>query len=159
MMHRADHEQLRSAALAHDEGAAMIMVGTVCAVAASLSAIAIELSGARSSHTMVAAHLGFAALTLVGSWLLLPTLFALSYASVYYRGGQQHGLEFPGEEPQPDYADFMYFAITVAATSQTSDVMVTSRAMRHWVLAHAVLSFAFNTTLLALAINILAGLL
>ena len=73
-------------------------------------------------------------------------------------GKAAHGLEFPGDDGPPDYGDFLYFSITVAATSQTSDVSVSSRAMRRLVLAQALLAFVFNTGVLALTINILAGL-
>ena len=86
--------------------------------------------------------------------------FALAYASLYYGAdGKPHGLDFPGKEEHPDYTDFMYFAVTLAATSQTSDVAVSTRPMRRLVLLHAVLSFVFNTSVLALTINILAGLI
>ena len=69
------------------------------------------------------------------------------------------GIDFPGDETDPDYTDFLYFALTIAATSQTSDVAVTTREVRRWVTVQTLLAFAFNTALLALAINIAAGLL
>jgi uncharacterized membrane protein len=96
--------------------------------------------------------------TVAGSWLLLPVEFALAYASLFHAGHGPHGLEFPGNDAQPGYTDFRYLAVTVAATSQTSDVAVSARPMRRLVLLHAVLSFVFNTSVLALTINILAGL-
>jgi uncharacterized membrane protein len=104
-------------------------------------------------------YLLLAVSTVAGSWLLLPVEFALAYASLFHAGHGPHGLEFPGNDAQPDYMDFMYFAVTLAATSQTSDVAVSARPMRRLVLLHAVLSFAFNTGVLALTINILAGLI
>lgn len=161
LMQRADHERFRSVAAVHSEGAVMVLVGAVCAVSASLIAIFGELAVAHSAGGAGRwQHLLLALSTLVGSWLLLPTLFALSYASVYFQQGHHgSGLDFPGSEGPPDYADFMYFSITIAATSQTADVAITKRAMRRWVTAHALLSFAFNTSLLALAINIAASLL
>jgi uncharacterized membrane protein len=92
---------------------------------------------------------------------LLPVVFTLSYASHYYRPRVPDGLKFPDEDPhfQPNYADFLYFSFTLAVAAQTADVQVTSRAMRKLVLLQSVLSFAFNTAILALAINIAAGLL
>jgi len=162
-MVRADHQRLRRLALAHAEGAVGVTAAVVLAVIASVAAIVGELSMARSTGHLVP-HVLFALLTLIGSWLLLPTLFAMSYASQYYRTDEQDrlhgGLLFPGtKEVLPDYTDFMYFSLTIAATSQTSDVAVSTRAMRRWVLTQSLLAFAFNTSLLALAINIAAGLL
>jgi len=163
LMTRADHTRLRHVATVQAEGATMVTVAAVCAVMASLAAIVLELSTAKAQGTLLLPHLLFALVTLVGSWLLLPTLFAEAYASLYYAGERtgraSGGLEFPGGERAPDYGDFMYFAITIAATSQTSDVGVTTRPMRRWVLAQSLLAFAFNTALLALAINITASLL
>jgi len=105
-----------------------------------------------------------AVVTLIGSWLLLPFEFALTYASRYYvTGSTPGGLDFPGMDESaggasaPGYTDFLYFSLTIAATAQTSDVAVTTRAMRKLVIAHAVVSFAFNTMVLALAINIAAS--
>ena len=163
LMVRADHRQLRRVAVLHAEGAVAVTAAAVCAVVASLSSIVIELSSAKAEHALVLGHLGFAVLTLVGCWLLLPMLFAQTYASLYYRDAtatheRGRGLDFPGDEQHPDYMDFLYFAITVAATAQTSDVGITTREMRHWVTVQTLLAFAFNTALLALAINIAAGL-
>jgi uncharacterized membrane protein len=160
-MLRADHRHLRRVADLYAEGAVAVMSAGVCAVAASLASIVIELSSARPQAHFALGHLAFALLTLAGSWLLLPTLFAQTYASLFYRDAAPHapgsGLDFPGEDVDHDFSDFLYFAITIAATSQTSDVAVTSREMRRWVMAQSLLAFAFNTALLALAINIAAG--
>jgi len=167
LMARADHQRMRHIALLHAENAFAVMVIACCAVAASLAAITMELSQVKATGGPAAVawpHVLFAVFTIVGSWLLLPMLFALTYASRYYEDldGPGDGLSFPNavkhDEP-PDYTDFLYFSITLAATSQTSDVAITRRSMRQWVTAQAILSFAFNTMLLALAVNIAAGLL
>jgi uncharacterized membrane protein len=165
MMARADHHKLRRNALLHAEGLVMVTAVAACAVVASLAAIAMELSQAREAGTGVVAwpHVVFALFTFVGSWLLLPMLFALAYASRYYESshGTEGGLSFPGAGPEapPGYADFLYFSLTLAATSQTSDVAITRPQLRRWVAVQAVLSFGFNTMLLALAVNIAAGLI
>jgi uncharacterized membrane protein len=163
LMVRADHRHLRRVADLHAEGAVAVMTAAVCAVAASLASIVIDLSSAKPPGHLALGHLAFAVATLAGSWLLLPTLFAQTYASLYYRDAESQqpgvGLDFPGADADHDYADFLYFAITIAATSQTSDVGITSREMRRWVTVQTLLSFAFNTALLALAINIAATLL
>ncbi len=109
--------------------------------------------------------MGFTLATVTGSWLLVAVLFTLNYASLYYRdaadGEPGSGLRFPDDDPaafRPDYVDFLYFSFTIAVAVQTSDVEVTTRSMRKLVLMQSVLGFAFNTLLLALTINIAAGL-
>lgn len=166
MMFRSEHHRLRRNALLHAEGLATVTAVAACAVGASMAAIAMELSQAKATTGGATAwpHVVFAATTIVGSWLLLPTMFALAYASLYYDEPDQpgSGLSFPSTttpRETPGYADFLYFSITLAATSQTSDVAVTEAGVRRWVMMQALLSFGFNTALLALAVNIAAGLL
>jgi len=163
MMASADAGHLRRVALAHAEGAAIVLGVVIAAVAASVAAIVLELAAAKAAGAGFALrHVLFALVTVAGSWLLLPTLFALSYASLFYHSssGSGHGLAFPGhdENTHPDYWDFTYFSFTIAVASQTADVAITTRGVRKLVLLQAVLSFAFNTTILALGINIAAGL-
>ncbi len=134
----------------------------VLAVVASLIGVVVELSAARqpgAAHALP--HLLFALSTVVGSWLLLPTLFALTYASLYHRHAQGSGLNFPHGETtalKPDYLDFLYFAVTIAVANQTADISVTSRPMRRLVLLQSLLSFVFNTAILAFSINIAASM-
>lgn len=162
LMAHATHERLRKVAVAQTESALSVISVAVCAVVATLAAIVLELSGARSGHGTGWPQIALTLLTLFGSWMLLATLFALVYASHYYRDrhGPGAGLVFPGakDADPPSYGDFLYFSFTLAATSQTSDVAVDDRRMRRWVLAQAVTSFLFNTVLLALAINTAASL-
>jgi uncharacterized membrane protein len=159
-MTQLDHGRLRQRAVDHADGARVVLAIAVVSSIACLAAVVTELAAARVAHEVHGLrHVGLALVTLVGSWLLVPTEFALAYASRYYAAGG-HGVDFPGtaKPHEPNYVDFMYFAITIAATSQTSDVVVTTRAMRTLVLVHAVLSFAFNALVLALAINLASGL-
>lgn len=161
MMVRADHEHLRRSAIAQAEGAALVLTLVILAAVASIVAIIIELSAAKGAGARHALpHVLFALATVMGSWLLLPTLFSLNYASLYYRTERGDGLKFPdpGEAFKPDYADFLYFSFTIAVASQTADVSITNRPMRRLVLLQSVLSFVFNTTILAFTINIAAGL-
>ena len=158
MMSRADHLHLQRNAIAQADGISAVLLLAFIGASASLGAITLELSQVHQSlgHGQ---YLLLALSTVTGSWLLLPVEFAFAYASRYHAGGDRpHGLEFPGDDPLPDYTDFMYFAVTLAATSQTSDVAVSARPMRRLVLVHAALSFVFNTCVLALTINILAGI-
>ncbi|MDR7272300.1 putative membrane protein [Pelomonas saccharophila] len=159
MLGRAGSTDVQANARRLNEGVRVILVLAVLGALASLAAITLELQAARQQHDP--RYVLLALTTVAGSWLLLPVEFGIAYASLYHGGGKaSHGLEFPGEEEgPPDYGDFLYFSITVAATSQTSDVCVSSRAMRRLVLVQALLAFVFNTGVLALSINILAGLI
>lgn len=140
------------------ESIPVVLLLAILGAAASLVAVIFEVHSARQAHDSHA--LLFALATISGSWLLLPVEFALAYASLYHRhDAAAHGLEFAGKDEVPDYGDFLYFSVTVAATSQTSDVAVSSRAMRRLVLLQSLLAFVFNTGVLALSINLLAGLI
>jgi len=157
---RADRGHIKRIALAQSESAAMVLTIVAVAAVTSLVAVVFELIAAKAAAPHhVASHLVFAAVTVVGSWLLLPTLFALTYASAYYGPEPDRGLAFPGANAtfEPDHTDFLYFSFTVAVTAQTSDVEVTTREMRRLVVYHSVLSFVFNTTVLAFSINAAAG--
>ncbi len=94
------------------------------------------------------------------SWLLLHTAFTLRYAHLFYRDDEDGvgGLVFPSE-PSPDAFDFAYFAFTVGMCFQVSDVLITSRQIRRAVLGHACLAFAYNTVIIALALNLAFGLI
>jgi uncharacterized membrane protein len=162
LMSLADHGHLRRLALAQAQSAAVVLGLVVASALASLAAIVAELTWVRQAALNSAApHLLLAAMTVLGAWLLLPTVFTFSYASLYHRSSPGHGLRFPDEDPgfQPHYSDFLYFACTIAVAAQTSDVTVCSRPMRRLVLLQSVLSFAFNTAILALTVNLAAGLL
>jgi uncharacterized membrane protein len=143
------------------EGVPVMLLLAVIGAMASFAAIGLELGAAKQAHVSSSLTLPFAIATVCSSWLLLPVEFGIAYASLYHGEGKAaHGLEFPGDDDgPPDYGDFLYFSLTVAATSQTSDVVVSSRAMRRLVLVQALLAFIFNTGVLALTINIVAGLI
>jgi len=160
MMLRADHGHIRRVAVAQAQGAAVVLAVVVVASLASVAAIVVELAAAKAGGGTAWQHLFFVGVTVAGSWLLLPVLFALDYASRYYRSVPQGGLLFPGDNggSHPDYVDFLYFAFTIAVALQTADVSISARAVRRLVLLQALLSFAFNTTILALTVNIAAGL-
>jgi uncharacterized membrane protein len=157
---RADTGHIKRVALAQAESAATVLAIVVLAAITSLVAVVFELIAAKAAAPHhIAGHLLFALVTVLGSWLLLPTLFALSYAATYYLPEPDDGLVFPGTKGkfEPDHTDFFYFSFTIAVTAQTSDVAVTTREMRRLVIYQSVLSFVFNTTILAFAINAAAG--
>ncbi|HEY8564745.1 MAG TPA: DUF1345 domain-containing protein [Beijerinckiaceae bacterium] len=161
MMARADTKHLRQRAVMQDAGAVVVLALTILASLASLGAIAVELRGLHDMPpTDMPPRLLLVGVTLLCSWLFVQTLFALHYGHDYYSGaeGARKGLAFPGDGA-PDYWDFLYFAATIGAASQTSDVTIVSKRMRRFVLAHTILSFLFNTTVLALAINVGASLI
>ena len=97
-------------------------------------------------------------LTVVSSWTLLHTLFTLRYAHIYYQQNPAGGLNFP-DTKQPGYADFAYVSFGIGMTSQVADVGPTSQRFRRLILMHSLLSFAFNTLIVALSINVVASLL
>lgn len=162
MMFWSSHESMRARAPLQDEGRIIILFLVVTTAITSLGAIVAELAIVKDVHGQLRyGHVALVALTLLSSWAFTQVMFALHYAHDYYtaeaRGGSG-GLAFPGE-PKPDYADFLYFACVIGTSGQTADVSFTSRSMRRTGLVHCVLAFLFNTTLLALTINIASGLI
>lgn len=161
MMLRAEADDIRRHAEAQDEGRAAILLITCLAVGASFAAIAAELHGVGDPGAKGTGwRLALAGVTILLSWVTTQVVMAVHYAGAYYGGpGEEGGLAFPGDDAEPDYLDFLYFAFTMGAAAQTSDVAVTSRAMRGLVLAHTGLAFLFNTMILALAVNVGASLI
>jgi uncharacterized membrane protein len=111
-------------------------------------------------------HIGLSFISVVLSWALIHTIFTFRYAHLYYtcRREEKHiekedegGLQFPGED-SPDYLDFAYFSFVIGMTFQVSDVAITSRQIRHLALFHGLISFVYNTVILALSVSIIAGL-
>ena len=130
----------------------------------SLLAVILVIHEHRAFQNTEALHLFMAALAVLESWLLIHTVFTLRYAHLFYRSKQEvdvdgsgGGLIFPGKG-NPNYRDFAYFSFIIGMTCQVSDVSVTSHSMRLLALLHGLLSFAFNTVILALSINIISGL-
>ncbi|HSI87187.1 MAG: DUF1345 domain-containing protein [Candidatus Methylacidiphilales bacterium] len=127
------------------------------AAIAGLAAAGVLLSSAKSlSKVEATEHVVLAGLTILSSWVLVHTMMAQHYAHVFY---SQHrkGLSFP-EEENPDFLDFAYFSFVIGMTFQVSDVQITSRRLRRIVLLHGLLSFAYNTIILAFSINLAATL-
>lgn len=152
-------DQIRARAEQQDEGAPAILVISCLAASASLAAIAVQLTGIGTIPAGERGiHLALGGVTILCSWTLLHAFFTLHYAGIYYRGGKAEPcLDFPGKG-EPDYVDFLYFSYTIGCTAQTSDVGVSTRQVRGIVLAHSVLTFIFNTAILAMAINVGASL-
>jgi len=162
MVLRSSLERLHWRAMAQDEGRFVVLGGVILASIACLAAIFMQLAGTKDLQgALKYGHIALAVLTLVSSWAFVHLMFAQHYAHDYYRDrfrGGQGGLLFP-ETPEPDYLDFVYFAAVIGTSGQTADVSFTSRHLRRIGLLHCVLAYAFNTTVLALTINIASGLL
>lgn len=101
----------------------------------------------------------FGVFTIVCSWLLVHTVFALRYAHVYY-AEPEGGIDFKSKgSERPDYLDFAYTAFTVGMTFQVSDTDITRREMRRQVLGHALISFLFGAVIVATTVNVIASVL
>lgn len=161
---RETPQQLRERARVLDPGgAAIVLLLTMAGVAACLLTIitaASEVKAFAGGKGLAAAVVGS---TVALTWLVMQCSFALHYAHLYYGDDDENpdehagGLDFPGDE-SPDYLDFAYFACVLGMTFQVSDVQVVERGLRRLALLHGVISFFFTTVILALTINLLAGL-
>ena len=162
MMTSATPQQMHRRAQREDEGRLTILTLTVSGACTILLAIGFMLKDNKGlSTSTVALHVALAFVTVVLSWLLMHTMFALHYAHNYYRNdskGKTACLDFPSDN-QPDYWDFLYFSFVIGMACQVSDVQIISSDMRRLALIHSVLTFFFNTVILALCINIIASLL
>jgi uncharacterized membrane protein len=160
MMSRASIAAMRRRAAIEDEGAFGVLVLTVAAAIASLGAIFAELAVLDRANPSYALYVALAIVTVVLSWTFVHTIYALHYAHDFYGEGERKaGLKFPGNDNHPDYWDFIYFAFVIGMTFQVSDVAVTHKSIRRMVVAHGVLSFFFTTAIVALTVNIAAGII
>lgn len=152
--------QICSRYVEEDTSAPFILV--IVVVAALLSLIAIVEPLATLRHVDGSEriwHFTLAAVTLINSWLLVPTMFTTHYADMFYSADEgDRPLSFP-ETKMPVFWDFAYFSFTIAAACQTADVLTTRVAIRKVVVAHELISFLFNASILGFAINVTAGLI
>lgn len=165
-MIKANPEKIRRYAESEYEGHLAIFMLVIAAACASVLAIGFLLTDKKGLSTiLLILHVILSIMTIVGSWLLVHTMFAVQYAHSYYkyisRNNSQEitgGLDFPNND-YPDYWEFLYYSFVIGMTSQVSDVQTTSPDMRRLTLLHGILSFFFNTTILAMSINIIASLI
>jgi uncharacterized membrane protein len=158
--------KIRQRAQQQDLSRSLVSLFVVVTSTAALFAVGFLVSVKRSqTHEHFIVHLLLTLLTVVFSWTLVHTVYGFRYAHAFYGdsdepGVHQHagGLIFPGDRP-PNYFDFAYFSFVIGMTCQVSDVQITSRRIRGITLVHSVLSFGFNTMILALLINTVSGLL
>jgi uncharacterized membrane protein len=155
---QSDTERTRRRAAAEDPGRVGVLVLGLLASLIGLTAATALLRQPQNFAPSGQADLlvGLGIVAVVSAWVLLHTAFTFHYAHLYYRdGGRPGGMTFEGGPP--DDLDFAYFAFTIGMTFQTSDVTITDKAVRRVALLHAVLSFVFNTAVLALAVNLIVG--
>jgi len=161
MMYRSSTHQMRRRAQLQDDGKIVILALVVVATLASLAAIGGELAVVKDMHGPIKfAHIALAGTTVVSSWAFIQIMFALHYAHDYYAAachGIPPGILFP-EPCDPDYGDFFYVSAIIGTSGQTADVSFSSRPMRRVASLHCILAYLFNTTVLALLINIGASL-
>jgi uncharacterized membrane protein len=159
MIRGATVAHMRDNAAAQDEGALAILILAAAAAIASMGAIFAELATVERGNPLYGLYLALAIATVVLSWAFIHTIFALHYAHDYYGSGvRKNGLKFPGDG-QPDYWDFIYFSFVIGMTFQVSDVAVSHRTIRRMVVGHGALSFFFSTAILAMTVNIAAGII
>jgi len=155
--------ETRRHAAAEDPGRTLVWLLVLLASTVSLFAAGFVM---RRAHSIAPNDSAFCLLlvlcltAVVSAWGLTHTAYSLRYAHLYYRDDDdgEGGLEFPGKL-DPDGLDFAYFSFTLGMCFQVSDVCITSRGIRRAVLSHALLSFLYNTVVLALALNLMLGFL
>lgn len=154
LLRRGEAAQMRKTAEANDANRAGLLILTGVTMAVILTSVAKEMHG-KSDALAVALVIA----TLVLAWLFSNTVYALHYAHLFYSEGDGKdagGVDFP-KCPEPDYWDFLYFSFTLGMTFQTSDVEISSRAVRRVVLGQCLAAFVFNIGVLAFTINVLGS--
>ena len=162
----AKPEEIMQIAKKQDSSRTIIFLFVLIASFVSLFAVILLLKDLPDSKQSSYYHIFFSGISVILSWVLIHTIFTILYAHLYYTSKtlekdiqkqEEGGLDFPNDD-RPDYLDFAYFSFVVGMTFQVSDVQITSSSIRRVVLLHGLLSFAYNTVILALCINIIAGL-
>jgi len=160
----AHPKEIRKIASLEDNSRYLVFLFVMAASLVSLVAMYLLLKSTKNaSEETVSAYIFLAMGAVVVSWWLVHTVYTMRYAHLYYdteKGKRTPigGLEFPGDIKEPDYLDFVYFSFVIGMTFQVSDVEISSRRLRRLVWAHGLISFAFNTAIVALSINVISGL-
>ncbi|AMR33786.1 hypothetical protein A0256_21280 [Mucilaginibacter sp. PAMC 26640] len=160
----AHPKEIRKIARLEDSSRYLIFLFVTTASLVSLLAIFLLLKSSKGqSEEQVAAYVFLSMGAVIVSWWLVHTVYTMRYAHLYYsvdegKGNPVGGLEFPGDDKEPDYLDFVYFSFVLGMTFQVSDVEISSKRIRRIAWAHGLISFAFNTAIVALSINVISGL-
>ncbi|MBB6483726.1 DUF1345 domain-containing protein [Rhizobium lusitanum] len=157
----ADAQRIRKRSADLDFSDGFLLFLSIAAALASIGGIALDLLGVKDAPPEVAFfRVMMAIVTILISWSFLHTLFTIHYAHRFYSTpGKGQGLKFAEPVEEPIYWDFLYFSFTIGVAAQTADIGISTVSMRKLALLHAILSFLFNTTILALAINVGASLI
>lgn len=155
-MFKADGARTRAIAMRDDETRVSADLVVVAASVASLVGVGLLLvKASRAEGAAVAALTGLSVVSVVLAWVMVHTVFTLRYADLYYSGGG--GIDF-NDDDDPDYRDFAYLAFTIGMTYQVSDTDLQTKVIRRTALRQALLSYLFGTAIIAVTINIVAGL-
>jgi uncharacterized membrane protein len=157
VMSRATPITMRQRAMLQDEGKWVVLGASMIVSAVVMLALYLELHAGKDKSLRDALISG---VTICLSWLFLAAIFAQQYAHSFYLDPEckDGGLLFPGTT-EPDYWDFMYFSVVLNMTFQVSDVQITARSIRRLALLHGIVAFFFNVTIIALTVNVVAGIL
>ena len=155
MVLRCGLAHIKRNAVLEDDGRFLILLVVAFGAFASIAAIVFGLDAEHRSSP----ELALATVTIALSWAAVHTAFALHYAHEFYRGAKPGGLQFPSgdQHEDADYWDFVYFSFVIGMTAQVSDVGITDRMIRRTATVHGIISFVFNTALVALMVNIAAS--
>jgi uncharacterized membrane protein len=160
LMANMDAKQISKKYEPEDQAAPIILIISIVGAIVAMASIVAVLSGLEGVSTSEKClHILLAALTVIDTWVLIPTMFTLHYADMYYSvGAKERPLHFP-DSKDPVFWDLAYFSFTISAACQTADVSTAQGTIRKVVIAHTVLAFFFNASILGFAINVTAGLI
>nr|WP_083927696.1 DUF1345 domain-containing protein [Niabella aurantiaca] len=159
VIYTAPLEYILKRAAIEDGSRIFVFIFIVLACFACLGAVLSIVINAAASNISQYLWLPVSIAAMIASWLLVHTIYIFHYAHLYYQDGERgSGLHFPGGE-RPDYRDFAYYSLCMGCTFQVSDVDTTSKKLRQVTMYHGLISFALNTFLVALTINIVSGLI
>lgn len=157
--------EMKKIAKIQDSSRSLIFLFVLTAALASLFGVIILLGSTQHlTGAKLSMHILLSIAAVICSWAQVHTVFVFRYAHLFYetaiegKSKYTEGLEFP-EEKEPDYLDFAYFSFVIGMTFQVSDVEISSKTIRRQALMHSLVSFAFNTVIVALSINVISGLM
>jgi uncharacterized membrane protein len=155
-------KQIHKQSKIQDLSRSIIFIIVLISTLASFLAVLLLIISKKEGEEKAFWHLPIAIAGMLFSWILIHTIFTLRYADIFYSDHKTQpnthagGLEFPGNS-KPEYLDFAYFSFVLGMTFQVSDVQITSKRLRILAMFHGLLSFGFNTIMIALTINLIAG--
>ena len=156
---RIDHAHILQRAMQQDASKWIILFLVIITLIMCFIAIIVEMNLFAQSEFVRIGHFILPITTILCAWFFMHTIFAIHYAHDYYLALQQHqegGLDFP-KTSHPTYPDFLYFSYVIGTSAQTADVSISSQPMRVLNTLHIILAYSFNTTILAICINLVAS--